>query len=220
METHPWQSKPEVPWDEVRERVQSGETFAALSEDLKTRGVEISAWGISKHCKKQGWLKSGGVSTDWLVLCQDTLTAKTLANPEGAAAGQIVRYGKRTLEKMAEILTYRQTGCTKSAAAQAVGISDDMLEDWLKDDLEFSDLWRVASGQFVTRNIARMDRAAEHDWRAADKLLSSIPDAREHWQPNVGGYSTGTGGVTVVVNVKRAGDVEIAGKVATVEAEG
>ena len=108
---------------------------------------------------------------------------------------------------MAEILSAVQIGATHKAAAQAAGISEGTLVNWLKDDPEFKMLIDTAEGAMLIRNLKRIDKAAEQDWRAADKILSSVPAAREHWSPQAYG-STGPAGVTVVINVKRAYDLD------------
>ena len=119
----------------------------------------------------------------------------------------IATLGVRTPERMAEILSYVHVGASQIAAAQAAGTNKNTLAAWVGDDPEFAQLLARAEGKMLVRNLQRIDKAAEQDWRAADKLLSSVPSAREHWTPNVGGPQ-GTGGVTVVINVKRAYDVE------------
>ena len=208
--TNPWQSKPGVDWAGIEVRVKAGETFASISRSLAESGVKISAWAINKHSRKHGWLGQKTITaTDWFHLCRNTTTARSLTAPQTASDSQIVRYGLRTLPRMAEILEHIQTGATHKAAALASGISELVLSEWLKSDPEFRALTDTAEGRMVTRNLARIDRAAEQDWRAADKLLSSVPAAREHWTPPFGGQgSQGPGGVTVVINVKRAYDVE------------
>ena len=220
METTPWQSKPGVDWDAVERRVRSGETFADISRDLAEKGVKISAWAINKRARKGGWLTSSPPqTTDWLALCHETSTALVLIAPEGRAQSMIATLGVRTPERMAEILTYVQLGASPTAAAQAAGTNKTTLAAWIEDDPDFAQLLSRAEGKMLVRNLQRIDKAAEQDWRAADKLLSSIPSAREHWTPNVGGPQVG--GVTVVINVKRAYDVEpavaVEGTTATVD---
>ena len=221
METTPWQSKPGVDWSAIEGRVKSGETFAEISRSLAEGGVKISAWAINKRARKGGWLTSSlPQTTDWLALCHETSSAKALISPKGRAQSMIATLGVRTPERMAEILSYVHIGASPTAAAQAAGTNKTTLAAWVEGDPEFAQLLSRAEGKMLVRNLQRIDKAAEQDWRAADKLLSSIPTAREHWQPNVGGPQ-GAGGVTVVINVKRAYDVEpavaVEGTTATIE---
>ena len=207
METTPWQSKPGIDWANIEARVKAGETFADISRSLAEEGVKISAWAINKRARKGGWLSSSlPQSTDWLALCHSTSTAQALTAPHGRAQSMIATMGVRTPKRMAEILSYVHAGASPTAAAQAAGTNKTTLASWRSADPEFEELLSRAEGKMLVRNLQRIDRAAEQDWRAADRLLSSLPSAREHWTPNVGGPQVG--GVTVVINVKRAYDVE------------
>ena len=200
--------------------MRSGETFAEISRSLAEDGIKISAWAINKRARKGGWLTSSlPQTTDWLPLCHDTSTARALTAPQDLSEQYIARAKVRTPQRMAEILSYVQLGASPSAAAQAAGTNKTTLANWIEDDPEFASLLSQAEGKMLVRNLQRIDKAAEQDWRAADKLLSSVPSAREHWTPNVGGPQVG--GVTVVINVKRAYDVEpavaVEGTTATID---
>jgi hypothetical protein len=93
--------------------------------------------------------------------------------------------GKLTPERYEAIIKYVKSGACITHAANAVGIDDKTLYDWLKKGATdpdgiygiFLDDFRRAKSFAVLRNVGIVQRAAVDDWAAAKWLLSVMePD--------------------------------------------
>ncbi|MDA1029800.1 MAG: hypothetical protein O3B41_12220, partial [Bacteroidetes bacterium] len=101
-------NKPGVPWSEIEISWKAGASEASLA-----RKHGLSRQAINQRLKREGWERGnpvkearqhGNVDNHWLPLTEQTDTAKRLASPETTRDKQLVAWGKRTAENLAEIL--------------------------------------------------------------------------------------------------------------------
>jgi hypothetical protein len=85
--------------------------------------------------------------------------------------GTTGRPTKRTEALVREVITLVATGTTVQDAAQQVGVDPVTLWRWRQRDPELDKAVLAARAAFLTRQVERIDEAAEKDWKAAAWLL-------------------------------------------------
>lgn len=94
----------------------------------------------------------------------------------------LIKKGKLTPARYEAIIKYVRSGACITHAANAVGINNNTLNEWLRRGEEepdsiyalFLDDFRRAKSFAVIRNIGIVQRAAVDDWNAAKWLLSVL----------------------------------------------
>jgi len=94
----------------------------------------------------------------------------------------LIKKGKLTPARYEAIIKYVRSGACITHAANAVGIDNNTLNEWLRRGEEepdsiyalFLDDFRRAKSFAVIRNIGIVQRAAVDDWNAAKWLLSVL----------------------------------------------
>ncbi|MCL4736495.1 MAG: hypothetical protein KJ050_16340 [Candidatus Omnitrophica bacterium] len=110
--------------------------------------------GLKKH-KKSTSIKSPSKSTSTPV--RKTKQAK---HPGGCPT-------KRTPKARAKILEAISLGATYQLAANYAGMHYDTLNEWRKDDAEFSDALTEAEGKAACKWLKKIEAAAARNWLAA-----------------------------------------------------
>ena len=107
---------------------------------------------------------------------------------------------KDTPERRASILASLKNGATYRIAAAKAGCSVKSLETWRKDDEEFNAQCEAAQAHFIQKQVERVDKAGNDDWKAASFLLQHHPISR----PDFGqSQAKGQGGINIVLNIPR-----------------
>lgn len=79
---------------------------------------------------------------------------------------------KRTAEVRDAIIRALELGANRVTAYQAANVSHDTFYKWMADDPAFSEAVKSAEARFVTKNLERIDKAAqEMTWTASAWLL-------------------------------------------------
>jgi hypothetical protein len=173
-----------IDWEFIRLRWESGESSYAIAKALGRPTKQ----GIDKRIKREAWVrKDNGITV-----------ARQLSIVERARA--IGNGSKATAERIGLLLELMGKGSTAKLACSVVGISADTLTKWQAIDPQLTEQIRQARNGKVAEWFSHIDMAAKRDWKAADRLLQSAPEA-ENWQ----GTGHGSGGITVVLNIDRDG---------------
>jgi hypothetical protein len=172
-----------IDWEFIRLRWESGESSYAIAKALGRPTKQ----GIDARIKREQWKRHDNAIT----------VARKL--PIVQQARSLGPGHKRTPERVGLLLHLIERGSTEKLAAQACGLSQDSLTKWKREDSQLAEQIRQARSGKVAEWIGHIDRAAVTDWRAADKLLQSAPEA-EDWSS-----THGPGGITVVLNIDRDG---------------
>jgi hypothetical protein len=198
----PAQSKPGVDWHAIKARLEAGDSAYGIAKDFP-----VSKQAILKRAKKEGWLPGPG---KWLPATKATDTAQRIANPQNRSDQLLASFGKRTPENMAEVLGMIEDGTPKYVACHAIGISDETLNAWLKDDADFLALYQRAEAEYLQANFSATKKAANRgDPRAAQWNISKHRLTREEYGDKGGGGS----GITVNINIPRGDPEDISGEV-------
>ena len=78
---------------------------------------------------------------------------------------------KRTREREMEVVANVASGVPVGQAAEMVGVNRSTLWRWRRDDEELDKALLMARATFLARQVERIDKAAEDDWKAASWLL-------------------------------------------------
>jgi len=198
----PAQSKPGVDWHAIKARIEAGDSAYSIAKD-----APVSKQAILKRAKKEGWLPG---PDKWLPATKATDTAQRIANPQNRSDQLLASFGKRTPENMAVVLSLVEDGAPKTVAAHAVGITDETLNVWLKEDLDFLALYQRAEADYLQANFSATKKAAARgDPRAAQWNISKHRLTRDEY----GDKGGGSGGITVNINIPRGDPDEISGEV-------
>lgn len=130
----------------------------------------------------------------------------------------MARRTKRTKATRERILKALRLGATYELAARYGGIHYDTLNEWRKDDPEFSEAIEKAEGDAATSWLERIETAAnEGNWQAAAwKLERRYPESygrrevtkHEHSGPNGGAIQFSFGAVIAELASGSAADRE------------
>lgn len=174
--------KAPIDWELIRLRFEAGNTPYAIARDL---GGRPTKQGIAKRAQKQGWKVRDNALLNVTAELPIVKRAQDLAGP-----------GKATAERVAFILELVGKGASIKLAASAAGITPKTLKRWQQDDAQLAEQLRQARAGKLAEWISRIDDASARDWKAADRLLQTSPEAEDFSQHQ-------TGGITVVLNIDR-----------------
>lgn len=129
--------------------------------------LNISRQAVSSRIKKEGWAKLSSVD---IVESIDFEHAKPVRGS---------RSGVRSDENIAVIIdTFALTG-NKSMACRQVGISDETLLNWCKDEPILLETMRAARDAHLIGQYKKI--ASARDWKAAKEILARAPETRAQW---------------------------------------
>jgi hypothetical protein len=143
----------------------------------------VSHQAVQKRGKKEGWVKAeDGLSK----VVQDL----PIAQPKEGRS-----LGLRTADNLAKIVhTYAITG-NKKLSAGVVGITDQTLRNWCKEDEEFLLLMSASRKAHLVNQFEKI--ASARDWKAAKEILSRAPETKDEWG------EVESKGPTIVLNILR-----------------
>lgn len=181
--------RPDVPWGEIRQRIMSGESGKAISEDLAERGIKISRQAINQKASNQGWRQ----------------TERPAERP--AATMEIVRKAEQSpaakaTPELIDVLLYNlRLGVSRSTACAIAGIDRSTFYDWLKLDPQFLQEIDRAEAEYEAthQRVLHESSADRNDWRASLENLRHHPKSRERYADK----ASGGGSVNVTINVPR-----------------
>ena len=176
----PYKSK--VDWDTAR---LIYETDCTRSPKQIGEQVGCSRQAVEKQAKKNDWVRA---------------TDENLKVAENMAVAQPVKgslLGKRSPENIAQALNIIALSRNESLACQAIGIDGSTWIRWKKEDPDLARQCRAMRARKVVSWIETMDRSAERDWKAADRLLQIAEETKEQF-----GESRDSG-PTIVLNIQR-----------------
>ena len=78
---------------------------------------------------------------------------------------------KHTREREMEVVARVASGVPVGQAAEMAGVNRSTLWRWRRDDEQLDKALLMARASFLARQVERIDKAAEDDWRAASWLL-------------------------------------------------
>ena len=194
-----------VDWDEIKQRVQAGESYSSVANDH-----DVSRQAITKRCKKEGWISDRPITT----AVRRQLHKRNQAQ-EGATAQPVAVQPAEPVEakpsasvairadKKAAVLDLLRDGVPKVHAAQAVGVHENTLLRWLNEDAEFGGEARAAESAAVALRVQRIGKAGEKDWRADSWYLERTQRA------TFGADAGKAGGIAVQINIVRDGEADI-----------
>lgn len=78
---------------------------------------------------------------------------------------------KRTREREMEVVAHVASGLPVQQAAARIGVNRSTLWRWRRDDEQLDKALLMARATFLARQVERIDKAAEDDWKAASWLL-------------------------------------------------
>jgi hypothetical protein len=78
---------------------------------------------------------------------------------------------KRTREREMEVVANVASGVPVGQAAEMVGVNRSTLWRWRREDEQLDKALLMARATFLARQVERIDKAAEDDWKAASWLL-------------------------------------------------
>ena len=153
-----------VDWEEVIARFRAGETATALAREFP-----VTRQAIAKQAKKRG--ADNTVSRE---LRRRKIATSDNPQPVAATAtATATATNGATVDRKAVIAELLTTGCNKTEAALAAGVSRRTLYYWLQDE-DYAALIAQAEGEFVARNIRNIAKAGDRgDWRASERLLQA-----------------------------------------------
>ncbi len=111
----------------------------------------------------------------------------------------MARRSKYEPARVAKIIDAINLGATYELAAGYAGISPDTLTAWKDRYPDFSDMLREAEGRAATKWLAKIERAADIDWKAAAWKLE-----RRH--PTQYGKQSEPTNVNVTINMREAAE--------------
>jgi DNA invertase Pin-like site-specific DNA recombinase len=194
-----------VDWDEIKQRVQAGESYSSVAKDY-----EVSRQAITKRCNKEGWISDRPITTAVRRQLHKRNQAQQRATTQPVAvqpAEPIEAKPSATVavraDKKAAVLDLLKDGVPKIHAAQAVGVHENTLTRWLNEDAEFGGAVRAAESAAVALRVQRIGRAGEKDWRADSWYLERTQKA------TFGADSGKGGGLAVQINIMRDGEPEV-----------
>jgi|TARA_Y100000034_G_C6700977_1_gene309131 hypothetical protein len=157
-----FQPKPGIDWDDIRQRFEAGESSHSIA---KTAGVVASS--IRGRARKYGWTKPTENKPENEV---------ALVLEKGALKSQWVKdLAKRTsfdAVKGAKMIHAVQLGASLHMAALMVGVPEATARDWVKASPDFDLAIDGARAAHAYRLVGYMEKAAERDWKAAERQLS------------------------------------------------
>ena len=180
-------SQAPIDWKLVRLKYEAGQTAYAISQDL---GGRPTKQGIAKRAAREGWTQGNANSLTVAESLPIVERARALTGPT-----------KCTPERIAIILDAVAQGAPESLAAQAAGVCADTLRHWKGRDPQLAEQLRIARAGKLAEWVGHIDKAAQRDWKAADRLLAAAPEMQDWSQ--AGSH----GGITVVLNIDRDGPI-------------
>ncbi len=171
-----------IDWARIKLRYEAGESATSISESL---GGRPTRQGIMKHVHRENWSQdqeNGITVAEKLPIVQ---RAQALSGPT-----------KCTAERVGFMLEMIGRGANQTIAARAAGIVPETLKRWVREDPQLGERIRQARAGKLCEWFSRIDDAATHDWKAADRLLQTSNE--------VDGYGPKEGaGINVVINIDR-----------------
>ncbi len=185
-----YKSKPGIDWRAIRERFEAGEAAHSIEQDVD---VDVSRVAILKRAKKEQWGKPVTLTVSpvkWLAL----------------ATGFVELEGRDTFtpEKAAEALSLFEIGANHSVVRAAIGIGANTWTRWRNDCEGLRTAIEKAQANHAHKALSRIDLAAENDWKAAERQLSTNPLTKDDYA-----QKDGHGGISITFNINRAKPEEI-----------
>ena len=182
---------PGVNWIAMKAEWEGGKTSYRLSQEYP-----VTRQAIDKRAKKEGWSRDAGNQQPggWLAVAEQT---NIIDEPRVGA----------TPEKLAGILEALSAGGTQEIACRANGISPDTFRRWCERDKALAHAVDAAKSQRALKRIGNIEKAGDRgDWKASAYLL----ERDEQTKGSFGGH-TGSGGITIVLNIPREPETIIEG---------
>jgi len=176
-------TKAGVDWKEIERRYRAGESMNAIAKDSN-----VSGQAIAKHRDREGWTIPRAVTLDaekWLEVTTQfsALEGNHNFNP-GIVANALEAYGQ---------------GANHRVAAALVGINENTWKKWRDVCPALQEAIYSARASHAMHNLGSIYRAAEDDWRAAERALQTNVLTRDDWASK---HSPDTGGaVNVQINI-------------------
>jgi hypothetical protein len=183
-----YKSKPGIDWHEVRERYQAGESANGIAKT-----TDVSRQAIMKRAKKENWQ-----GTKIVVIKPGALVANATDFTE------LLDRPKFNAEKLNEALEAMSIGANHAVAAALSGISIETWRLWRQDCPRFRGAIEAAQAHNARKALLSIDRAAETDWKAAERQLASNPLTKEDYAKE-----QGSTGIQITFNINRASTEDI-----------
>lgn len=180
--------KPGIDWVEIRERYKSGETPYQIAKD-----VDVTRQAIMKRAAKENWDKPKTVTINpgnWL--------------PTVTEFNELQQFPLYTEEKVSEALELIAIGANHSVASAAIGISRETWRRWRDACPKLETAIEEAQAHHARKALMSIARAADGDWKAAERQLASNPLTKDDYA-----QKDGKTGISVTFNINRASPEEI-----------
>ncbi len=178
---------PDFDWPYIRQCYEAGESAYMLNKRMGSPSKQA----ILRRVKLENWT-------------QPEPTAEVAGRMPIVAAALSINSTMLTDELLRTVLGMIGIGSSEKLACDAAGISQKTWIDWKNQDERLSNAVRRARAGKLSEWIGRIDKASEHDWKAAEALLKSQPETREHF----GNQGAGGGKIEVIINISRGDQVE------------
>ncbi|MBU8542040.1 hypothetical protein [Falsiroseomonas tokyonensis] len=157
----------------------------------------VSRQAVDRLVKAEGWVRGDGEGAT----LAETATAQRIFRPVTAADFRVASEGVRTLARMKQALDAVAGGATRAVAAGLIGIGQETMRVWLKDDPVFNRLMAEAEATKTWRRITHLeDASARGDVAATKLLIERDPASRGEFGPPAATFG-GEGGPALVLNL-------------------
>lgn len=169
-------AKPGIPWPEIKERYETGESPSKLE-----KVYDVTRQAIGQRARKEGW---------------DNTNVPT--NPPASKA--LLRYwGRRTKANADVICQALKNGVPPRQAVKGVGMRVETYDAWRDEDSSFRQKTDEAVSEWINSKYNQVNEAGERDWKAASEMLARHPETKGDWGALTGGG--GGQGINVTINV-------------------
>lgn len=141
------------------------ETDCTVTHEYLANHLGVSRQAISKHAKN--WTKA---TDNALEVAQQLNIARPVQGSQ---------LGKRSPENIAKLINALELCRNEKIACDVVGIDVSTLHRWKQEDPELAKIVQAARARRVVSWIEAIDRAANKDWKAANRLLQVAPETRD-----------------------------------------
>ena len=173
-----------IPWDQIQVRWIQGESAYSISNSLDGTPTRQA---INKKAKKDEWAKLPTVT--------EKHRTKTL-----------LQLGQDLPENRLKVLDLLSLGSTYRLAAGVIGVSEDTLLRWRKEDPAFAAQCQAMKSQVLAGCAERIVNAK--DWKSDKYMLETQKETREDYNS----APKESGRINVVFNIRHSDDVTIKGE--------
>jgi hypothetical protein len=178
--------KQRLPWPDIEKDFRS---------DLDKDQLNISALARKYKCTRQTILNRAKRHA-WRSPNQEIIQAVTGADHKDIIIGQ------ENAETVGILLDSISRGGNYKTACAVAGVGYQAFLRWKKNDVQFAEMVEKCEGESALLNLDRINKAAEGDWRAADRLLQVNKMSKEDFSQD---KTPGSGAVNITINVPKPG---------------